>query len=81
VSATDSQTISITEAARRLGISRGVAYKVAKRDGELARGLPVLMIAGQQRVSVMQLEKLLSEGHPPRSDDDLNDETPHQEDE
>jgi hypothetical protein len=47
---TDSETTDIPTAAQRLGISRGLAYKLAK-TGLLAPGVPVLAI-GDDRYAV-----------------------------
>ena len=54
-----SQTISVEEAARRLGIGRSLAYELAR-----AGRLPVLHL-GAKRMVVPEaaLERLLSEGN------------------
>jgi excisionase family DNA binding protein len=56
----DSLTMTIPEAARALGISRGLAYELAKRDE-----LPVKVLRlGEKRMVVprLALEELLSNG-------------------
>lgn len=52
-------TVSLPEAARRLGISPRSAQRLAKRDGQLCEGVPVLRFGSSLRVSVHQLDKLL----------------------
>ncbi len=53
-------TVSVSEAARMLGISRSAAFSRAKR-GELAPGVPVLGLGPRlSRVSRMQLEEYLA---------------------
>jgi excisionase family DNA binding protein len=51
------QTISVLEAARKLGIGKTLAYDSVKR-GEI----PVIRMGSRFRVPVRALEKLLEEG-------------------
>jgi hypothetical protein len=52
-------TVSITDAAKVLGISRGHAYELAKRD-EL--GVRVLKLGNRRVVPTVDLRRLLGEG-------------------
>lgn len=54
-----SDTLSLPEAAARLGISPRHAERLAKRDGQLCEGLPVLRFGTSQRVSRSQLDRVL----------------------
>lgn len=57
-----SDTLSIEKAARRLGISRGHAYRLAKEQGQLCDGLPVHRFGSTLKVSRLQLDQLLGAG-------------------
>ncbi len=57
-------TMTVEEAARLLGISRGLAYEMA-RQGRL----PTLRLGRRLLVPRARLERLLSEGEPPLSPD------------
>lgn len=52
-------TVSVQEAAERLGIGLTLAYRLA-RDGELTPGLKVLKFGRTMRVPRVPLEKLLA---------------------
>jgi len=51
-------TLSVSEAARLLGIGRGLACRLARR-GELAPGVPVLRLGGRYRVPARSLAQAL----------------------
>lgn len=55
----DRRAISVTEAARLLGISREVAYR-AVQEGEI----PAIRIGGRILVPRVALERLLTEARP-----------------
>lgn len=60
----DSLTMTIPEAAKALGISRGLAYELAKRD-ELP--VPVIKLGRRMVLSRRAVEKLLNgEGNKPQ---------------
>jgi excisionase family DNA binding protein len=63
------ETCTIEEAARRLGLSRGKAYELARRD---ALGVPVLRFGRKVLVQTRALDRLLgvedSTSVPPRVD-------------
>lgn len=46
----DTPTVSLEQSAAYLGIGRNTAYTLARRDGELMPGVPVLRIASRWRV-------------------------------
>lgn len=51
-------TLSVAEAAERLGIGLTLAYRLA-REGELAPGIPVLKFGRTMRVPSRPLDRLL----------------------
>jgi excisionase family DNA binding protein len=59
----ETQTISVLEAARKLGIGKSLAYDSIKR-GEI----PVIRMGSRFRVPVRALEKLLEEGGKAQAD-------------
>jgi hypothetical protein len=80
------KTISIDEAARHLGVSRGVAYDAAHDflNSEGAEGLPVIRLGRRMVVPVARLEQMLGcalaydEGEPDRTVVDLRPPPPVQ---
>ena len=54
-----SDTLSLPEAAARLGISKAHAYRLAKRDGRLCEGIVVVRFGSVLRVSRAQVERVL----------------------
>ena len=57
----NAEVVSVEEAGRRLGISRGLAYRLATR-GELPG---VIRLGRRLVVSVVALERVLAEGQRP----------------
>jgi hypothetical protein len=55
---TTQPTVSVEVAARALGIGRGKAYELAK-SGNLAPGLPVILIGHGRRVPAAPLRRAL----------------------
>lgn len=53
------RTVSLLDAARALGIGPGVAYRLARRDGQLCAGLPVVRVGERWRVAVAALDRVL----------------------
>lgn len=53
-----SETLSVSEAGRRLGIGRTTSFKLA-RQGSLCEGVPVLRLGRQLRVPVRGLDRVL----------------------
>ena len=53
-------TLSIREAAARLGCSHQTLYRAAKKTGAIAPGVRVFKIGSRDRVSRIQLEQFLA---------------------
>jgi len=57
-----SATLTVSEAARLLGIGRNLAYETAARDGEIA-GVPVLRIGRRLLIPLARLLEVLGLDH------------------
>jgi hypothetical protein len=62
-----SATLTIAEAARLLGISRNLAYEIARREGELA-GVAVIRLSRRLVLPKARLEAVLGVTDPEVSD-------------
>ncbi|MCM8746781.1 helix-turn-helix domain-containing protein [Thermomicrobium sp. CFH 73360] len=59
-SASRSTTVSVGEAAQLLGVGRSLAYELARWQGQLAPGVPVIRVGGRRyRVPVRPLAQAL----------------------
>lgn len=55
-------TLSIPEAAKRLGVSHQTLWRQAKATGEVLPGVKVFKIGSRNRVSRIQVDEFLSTG-------------------
>lgn len=54
-----SETCTIEDAAARLGISRSKAYELARTEGSLGNGIPILRFGRKMAVPVPALDRAL----------------------
>jgi hypothetical protein len=56
----ESQTMRLSDAITILGISRNTGYRLAKEDGKLAEGVPVLRVSGRYVVPTEPLLRAIT---------------------
>jgi len=64
----DRLTYTVPEAARRIGIGRTTAYRLAREKGELLPGVPVIQVGPRLLVSKARLHAALDDPVRPNSE-------------
>jgi hypothetical protein len=62
------ETVSVEVAAARLGLSRSKAYELAREEGRLHEGVPVLRFGRKMSVPVRAIDRVLMVDHVPATE-------------